>query len=113
MLWCNHFITSISPDMTDTSAFAIEERLVAGVWVHTRPHTGETMSQIMDIFANRFHKGAPRKAIVLDWEKRAFELASVLDRQRFRCRVSRNESYPFISGSFVFRSPQKSVRKLS
>ena len=43
-----NFITPISPDMTDTSAYrpTIEERLVASVLVHERPHTGQTMYKI-------------------------------------------------------------------
>ena len=59
------FITSISPDMTHTSAFTIEERLVASVWVHERPQTEQTMCQMIDMFANRFHKTAPHKATFL------------------------------------------------
>ena len=68
--------------MTDTSVYSIEERLVASVWVHERPNTGQTMSEIMDMFTERFEKTAPCKATLLDWEKPAFEQGSVLDQPR-------------------------------
>jgi hypothetical protein len=56
--------------MADTSSYSIEERLVANVWVHERQHTGQTMSQVMAAFRERFNKAPPRTATLLDWEKR-------------------------------------------
>jgi hypothetical protein len=41
---------------------------VASVWVHERQHTGQTMSQVMVAFRERFNKAPPRKATLLDWE---------------------------------------------
>ena len=41
--------------MADTSSYPIEERLVASVWVHERQHTGQTMSQLMAAFRERFN----------------------------------------------------------
>ena len=55
--------------MADTSSYSIEERLVASVWVHDRQHTGQTMSQVMAAFRERFNKDPPRRATLLDWEK--------------------------------------------
>ncbi|PSN46613.1 hypothetical protein C0J52_16833 [Blattella germanica] len=49
--------------------------LVASVWVHERQHTQQRMAQIMGEFQERFNKAPPRKAILLDWEIRAFLLA--------------------------------------
>jgi len=66
--------------MADTRNYSIEERLVASVWVHERQHTGQTMSQVMAVFWERFNKASPRRAILLDWEKRAFTLGNVKDR---------------------------------
>jgi len=63
--------------MADTSSYSIKERLVASVWVHERQHTGQTMSQVMAAFWERFNKAPPRRATLLDWEKRAFTLGSV------------------------------------
>lgn len=96
--------------MTDTSTYSIEERLVASVWVHERPFTGKTMSEILDLFEERFQKVPPRKATLLDWEKRAFELGSVMDRPRSGRRISREETCASVAAS-VDRSPQKSTRK--
>jgi hypothetical protein len=53
--------------MADTSSYSIEERLVASVWVHKRQHTGQTMSQVMAPFRERFNKAPPRRATLLDW----------------------------------------------
>jgi hypothetical protein len=39
------------------------------VWVHERQHTGQTMSQVMAAFRERFNKSPPRRATLLDWEK--------------------------------------------
>jgi hypothetical protein len=46
--------------------------LVASVWVHERQHTGQTMSQVMAAFRERFNKAPPRRATLLGWEKRMF-----------------------------------------
>jgi hypothetical protein len=40
--------------MADTSSYSVEERLVASVWVHERQHTGQTISQVMAAFRERF-----------------------------------------------------------
>jgi hypothetical protein len=48
--------------MADTSSYSIEERLVASVWVHDGQHTGQTMSQVMAAFRERFNKAPPRRA---------------------------------------------------
>jgi primosomal protein N'' len=58
--------------MADTSSYYIEERLVASVWVRDRQHTGQTLSQVMAAFRERFNKAPPRRATLLDWEKRTF-----------------------------------------
>ena len=68
------------------------------------------MSGIMNMFTERFQKAAPRKATLLDWEKRAFELESALDRPRSGRRSSRDETRAKAAFS-VDRSPQKSIRK--
>jgi len=41
--------------MADTSSYSIEERLVASVWVHERQYTGQTMSQVIAAFRERFN----------------------------------------------------------
>jgi hypothetical protein len=51
--------------MADTSIYSIEERLVASVWVRERQHTGQTMSQVMAAFRERFNK-APNYTYVSD-----------------------------------------------
>jgi len=52
--------------MADTSSYSIEERLVASVWVNERQHTGQTMSQVMSAFRERFNKAPPRRTTLLD-----------------------------------------------
>jgi hypothetical protein len=37
------------------------------VWVHERQHTGQTMSQVMAAFRERFNKAPPRRATLLDY----------------------------------------------
>jgi hypothetical protein len=39
---------------------------VASVWVHERQHTGQTMSQVIAAFRERFNKAPPRRATLLD-----------------------------------------------
>jgi hypothetical protein len=48
------------------------------VWMHERQHKGQTMSQV-DV-CERFNKAPPRRAKLLELEKRAFALVSVKDR---------------------------------
>ena len=62
------------------------------------------------MFAYQFQEAAPRKATLLDCEKRAFELGSMLDQPRSGRRTSRNESCAEAVSS-VDRSPQKLIRK--
>jgi hypothetical protein len=50
---------------------------VASVWVHERQHTGQTMSQVMAAFREWFNKASPRRATLLDWEKRTLVLVGV------------------------------------
>jgi hypothetical protein len=47
------------------------------VWVRERQHRGQTVSQVMAVFRERFNKAPPRRATLLDWEKRTFALGSV------------------------------------
>lgn len=42
--------------MADTSDFSVEERLVATVWVNKRPHTGQTIENIVNYFFVWFSK---------------------------------------------------------
>jgi len=65
---------------------------VASVWVHERQHTGHTMLQMMSAFRERFNKAPPRRATLLDWEKRAFALGSVKDRPRSGKKTARLET---------------------
>ena len=50
--------------------------------MHERQHTGHTMSQVISEFREGFNKAPPRKATLLDLEKRTFALGSVKDRPR-------------------------------
>jgi len=98
--------------MAETSSYSIEERLVASVWVHERQDTGQTMSQLMAAFRERFNKAPPRRATLLDWEKRAFALGSVKDRPPSGRKSTRFETCAAVAGS-IERSPVKSKRKRS
>jgi len=62
------------------------------VLVHERQHRGQTMSQVIAAFRERFNKAPPRRATVLDWEKRAFALGSVKDRPRSGRKTARLEA---------------------
>jgi len=98
--------------MADTSSYSIEERLMASVWVHDRQHTEQTMSQVMAAFREQFNKALPRRATLLDWEKRAFALRSVKDRPRSGRKTTRLETSAAVAAS-IERSPLKSTRKRS
>ena len=98
--------------MADTSSYSIEERLKASVWVHERQHTGQTMSQVMAAFREWYNKAPPRRATLLDWEKRAFAVGSVKDRPRRGRRTTRLETSAAVAVS-IERSPVTSTRKRS
>jgi len=85
---------------------------VASVWVHERQHTGQTMSQVMSAFRERFSKAPSRRATLLDWEKRTFALGSVKDRPRIGRETMRLETCTAVAAS-IERSPMKSTRKRS
>jgi len=97
--------------MADTSSYSIE-RLIASVWVHERQHTEQTLSKVMAAFRQRFNKAPPRRATLLDWEKRAFALGSVKDRPRSGRKTTRLETSAAVAAS-IERSPMKSTRKRS
>jgi len=82
------------------------------VWVHERQHTGQTMSQVMAAFRERFNKAPPRRATLLDWEKRVLTLESVKDRPRSGRKTTRLETCAAVADS-IERSPMKSTRKRS
>ena len=54
---------------------------MTSVWVHERQHMEQIMSQVMVAFLERFNKAPPRRATLLDWEKRA-SLLEVLKTDR-------------------------------
>jgi hypothetical protein len=78
--------------MADTSGCCIQERWVASVCVRERQHTGQTMCQVMTAFRGRFNKAPPRRATLLDWEKRAVALGSVKERPRSGRKTTRLET---------------------
>jgi len=85
---------------------------VASVWVHEREHTEQTMSQVMAAFRERFNKAPPRRATLLDLEKRAFALGSVKDRSRIGRKTTRLETCAAVAASME-SSLMKSTRKRS
>jgi len=85
---------------------------VASVRVHKRQHTGQTMYQAMAAFRERFHKAPPRRATLLDWEKRAFALGSAKEGPRSGRKTTRLETCAAVAAS-IERSPTKSTRKRS
>jgi len=85
---------------------------MASVWMHERQHTGQTMSQVMAAFRERFNKAPPRIATLLDWEKRGFALGSVKDRPRSGRKTARLETSAAVAAS-IERSLMKSKRKRS
>ena len=79
---------------------------MASVWVQGSKHT-ETAA-----FWKRFNKAPPRRASLLDWEKRAFALGSVKERPRSGRKTTRLETCAAVAASKE-RSPVKSTRKRS
>jgi hypothetical protein len=55
---------------------------VASVWVRERQRTGQTLSQVMAAFQERFNKSPPpQRATLLDWKE-----TSVFDRVTALCQ---------------------------
>ncbi|BFY99063.1 hypothetical protein BsWGS_02103 [Bradybaena similaris] len=98
--------------MTDTSPYTIEERPIAAVWVHDPVLEKRAMTDVSDQFQERFQKPAPKKDILLAWEKKTFVSGSELDVPRSGCPVSRMEQVE-INQQLVSNSPKKSTRKRS
>ena len=82
------------------------------MWVRERQHKGKLMSQVMAAFRERLNKAPPRRATLLDWEKRAFSLGSVKDRLRSGRKTTRLETCAAVAAS-IERSLMKSTRKQS
>ena len=106
------FFKPNSMSLWSDSVFSSLILLVASVWVHERQHTGQSMSQVMTEFRERFNKVPPRRATLLDWEKRAFALGSVKDMPRSGGKTTRLEACAAVAAS-IERSPMKSTRKRS
>jgi hypothetical protein len=64
----------------------------------------------MRAFTDHFCKAPPRKATLLDWEKRAFASGSVKDRPRSGLKKSREETCTTVAQS-IEQSPMTSIRK--
>ena len=64
----------------------------------------------MGAFQERFNKAPPRKATLLDWERRAFAFGSVKDRPRSGRKKTREETCAGVAAS-IEQSPIKSTRK--
>ena len=54
--------------MSDQSSYAIEERIIASVWVDDRRISEKLMTDIMSDFETRFHKKSLIKTL-LKWKK--------------------------------------------
>ncbi|PSN44084.1 hypothetical protein C0J52_11927 [Blattella germanica] len=50
------------------------------------------MAQIMGVLQQRFNKAPPRKATLLNWERRTFAFGSVKDRPRSGRKKTREET---------------------
>ena len=85
---------------------------MASVLVHEAQHTGQTMSQVMAAYRERFNKAPPRRATLLDWEKRAVALGSVKDRPWIGRKTTRLVTCAAVAAS-IERSPMKLTRKRS
>ena len=70
------------------------------------------MYQVIAALRERFNKAPPRRATLLDWEKRAFALGSVNDRPRSGRKTTLLETCAAVAAS-IERSPMKSTRKRS
>ncbi|PSN35753.1 hypothetical protein C0J52_13825 [Blattella germanica] len=64
------------------------------------------MVQIMGAFQERFNKTPPRKATLLDWERRAFAFGSVKDRSWSGRKKTREETCAGVAAS-IEQSPIK------
>ena len=73
---------------------------------------GQTMSQVMAAFQERFNKAPPRRMILLDWKKRAFTLGSVKDRLQSGRKTTSLETSAVVAAS-IERSSMKSTQKRS
>nr|XP_032808374.1 uncharacterized protein LOC116941401 [Petromyzon marinus] len=97
----------------DTSAYSVEERLVASVWVHERRHTGDTLAGLRTRFVARFgREAAPTKASLLKWERKTFATGSVRDLPRCGRASTRRATCAAVAES-VRRYPGKSTRQRS
>ncbi|PSN47383.1 hypothetical protein C0J52_11171 [Blattella germanica] len=68
------------------------------------------MAQIMGAFQERFNKAPPRKATLLDWERRAFAFGSDKDRLWSGRKKTQKETCAGVAAS-IEQSPIKSTRK--
>ncbi|PSN29849.1 hypothetical protein C0J52_27461 [Blattella germanica] len=82
------------------------KRLFRFVALFTSNQLLELMAQIMGAFQERFNKAPPRKAILLDWERRAFGFGSVKDRPRSGRKKTLEETCAGVSAS-IEQSPIK------
>ncbi|PSN56882.1 hypothetical protein C0J52_00651 [Blattella germanica] len=85
------------------------ERWFRFVAVFTSNQLLELMEQIIGAFQERFNKVPPRKATLLDWERRAF--GSVKDRPRSGRKKTREETCAGVAAS-IEQSPIKSTLPL-
>lgn len=98
--------------MADTSAFNVEEHLVACMWVHKHPQTQKTMEDIMRDFAVRFWKLSPLQQMLLVLEKKAFVMGSVCNVPCSRRLSIHIETYAAVAESNE-QSLMKSTHKQS
>ena len=95
-----------------TSDYILEERIVASVWTHERPQTGNSMRQVQDDFQQRFRKEPPPKQTLLRWERKLFQTGSVKDKPRTGRPQSRRTQCEEIDNA-ISKTPKKSTRKQS
>lgn len=98
--------------MCDQSPYSIEERLIASVWMHERVLNHQKIPEIRRNFQERFGKSAPTPRVLREWEKKVFELGSVLDASRCGRPATSVEHIAAVEESLL-RFPTKSVRKRS
>ncbi|XP_053616633.1 uncharacterized protein LOC128678828 [Plodia interpunctella] len=95
--------------VVDTSAFSVEERLVAAVWVHERKRSKTSMGQIKKDFLQRFSREPPAKNTLLVWERKLFSSGSVYDAPRPGRPINRANKVEEVSASLQ-SAPTLSLR---
>lgn len=94
----------------ESKKYTFEQKVVSAVWVHEKMFNKQTWKDIQGNFLTRFNMPPPKKATLLNWERKLFTTGSLKDDGRSGRPCARLMHVPYVKAS-LDENPNLSLRE--